>query len=68
MKTFDVNLIKINAVFNQNPYMPTEEAIYSKPSMTRLPWLFRTRFLSPYEILSTALENKYLGKFSYFIM
>ena len=29
MKNFDVNLIKINAVFNQNPYMPTEEAIYT---------------------------------------
>ena len=25
-------------------------------------------FLSPYEILPTAQENKYLGKFSYFIM
>ena len=25
-------------------------------------------FLSPYEILSVAKENKYLGKFSYFIM
>ena len=25
-------------------------------------------FLSPYEILPTAQENKYLSKFSYFIM
>ena len=25
-------------------------------------------FLSPYEILPVAKENKYLGKFSYFIM
>ena len=25
-------------------------------------------FLSPYEILPLAQENKYLGKFSYFIM
>ena len=25
-------------------------------------------FLSPYEILPTAHENKYLGKFSYFVM
>ena len=25
-------------------------------------------FLSPYEILPVAQENKYLGKFSYFIM
>ena len=25
-------------------------------------------FLSPYEILPTAQEKKYLGKFSYFIM
>ena len=25
-------------------------------------------FLSPYEILPTAQENKYLGKFSYFII
>ena len=25
-------------------------------------------FLSPYEILSTADENKYLGKFSYYTM
>ena len=46
---------------------------YSKTSMTqipmaRLPWLIRTHFLSPYEILSIALEKKYLGNFSYFIM
>ena len=25
-------------------------------------------FLSPYEVLTIARENKYLGKFSYFIM
>ena len=45
---------------------------YSKTSMARapmarLPWLIRTR-LSPYEILPTAQENKYLGTFSYFII
>ena len=42
--------------------------MYSKTSMIRTPmarltWLIRTRFLSPYEILSIGLENKYLGKF-----
>ena len=32
-------------------------------------WLIRTRFFfSPYEILPIAQENKYLGKFSQFIM
>ena len=36
--------------------------------MAGLPWLIRTRFLVPYEILPIAQENKYLGKFSYFIM
>ena len=45
--------------------------------MARLPWLTRSRFGSPLEILSIhvhiAKENKYLGifilgKFSYFIM
>ena len=36
--------------------------------MARLPWLTRTRFLNPYEILPKAQENKYLGKFSYTIM
>ena len=42
----------------------------TRTPMARLPWLIRTRFffLSPYEILSIALENKYLGKFSYFMM
>ena len=49
-----------------------KNAIYSKTSMTRpivrLPWKIRTRFLSPYEILPVAQENKYLGKFCYFIM
>ena len=43
--------------------------------MARLPWLTRSRFWSPMEILSihVAKVNKYLGifilgKFSYFIM
>ena len=36
--------------------------------MNRLPWLIRTRFLSPYEILPKAQENKYLENFSHFIM
>ena len=47
--------------------------VYSRTSiartpMARLPWPIRTHFLSPYEILPLAQENKYLGKFSYFIM
>ena len=45
---------------------------YSRTSMARTPmarllWLIRT-FLSPYEILPIAQENKYLRKFSYFIV
>ena len=28
--------------------------------MACLPWMIQTRFLSPYEILPTAQENKYL--------
>ena len=32
-----------------------------------LPWLIRTHVLSPYKTLSIAQENKYTGKFSYFI-
>ena len=34
----------------------------------RLPWLIRTHFRVPTQFLLTAQENKYLGKFSYFIM
>ena len=46
--------------------------IYSQTSVTRtpmlrLPWLTRNRFLSPYEILPIAQENKYSRKVSYFI-
>ena len=38
---------------------------YSETSMTRtpmacLPWMVRTSFLSPYEILPIAQENKYI--------
>ena len=45
-----------------------KNAIYSKTSMTRrpiarLPGVIRTRFLSPYEILPVAQENKYMGNF-----
>ena len=36
--------------------------------MARSPWLIRTRFLSPNEILPIDQENKYLRKLSYFIM
>ena len=36
--------------------------------MACLPWMIQTRFLSPYEILPTAQENKYLRKISNFIM
>ena len=36
--------------------------------MARLHWLIWTRFLSSYEFLPIAQENKYLTKFSYFIM
>ena len=36
--------------------------------MAHLPWMIQTRVLSPYKILPTAQENKYLGKISYFIM
>ena len=35
--------------------------------MARLPWLIRTCFLSPYEILNIAQENKDIRKFSDFI-
>ena len=45
---------------------------YSRTSIARMPPLFTmansNSFLSPYEILSIAQENKYLGKLSYFIM
>ena len=39
----------------------------ARTPMARLPWLIQT-FLSPYEILPIAQENKYLRKFSYFIV
>ena len=38
----------------------------ARTPMARLPWLIRTRILSPYEILSIALENKYIGFFFLF--
>ena len=46
--------------------------LYSRTSiartlMARLPWLIQTRFC-PYEGLPIAQENRYLGKFSYFIV
>ena len=49
------------------------QSMYSRTSiartpMTRLPWLIRNLFMSPYEILPLAQENKYLRKFSHFIM
>ena len=40
----------------------------ARTPMTRLPWLIQTFFLSPFAILLIAQENKYLRKFSYFIM
>ena len=36
--------------------------------MARLPWMIQTLFFSPYKILLTAQENKYLMIFSFFIM
>ena len=47
--------------------------MYSRTSIARtskyhLPRLIRTCFLSPYEIFPIAQANKYLEKFSYFIM
>ena len=40
----------------------------ARTPMARLPWIIGTSFLGPYEILPIAQGNKYLGKFSYFIM
>ena len=42
--------------------------LYSKTSMTQFTLDNLNSFLSPDKILSIAQENKYLGKFSYFIM
>ena len=40
----------------------------TRTSMARLPWMIRTRGLSPKEILPIAQENKYLGTFPCSIM
>ena len=40
----------------------------TRTPMARLSWGNLNSFLSPYEIIPIAQENKYLRKFSYFIM
>ena len=52
-------------IMKKSEYSRTSMA---RTPMVRLPWLIRTHFLSPYEILPIAQENKYLRKFSYFIV
>ena len=65
-------MIKLNPLINP-PGFASCFYYYSKLSMTRtpmarLPWIIRTWFLSPYEILPIAQENKYSGRFSFLIM
>ena len=47
--------------------MYSQTSIAQTP-MARLPLAYWNSFLSPYEILPITQENKYLGKFSDFIM
>ena len=51
----------------------TAHSQYSGTSIARTPvarlsWLIRTKFFSPFEIFLITQNNKYLVKFSHFIM
>ena len=61
-------LIFICYGFSAKTITLTSTASIARTPVARLPWLIRTRFLSPCEILLIAQESKCLGKFSYFIM
>ena len=51
--------------FNKKNIQSNLDGSNTDGSFTMANW---NSFLSPYEILPTAQENKYLGKVSYFIM
>ena len=61
-----VYLLCQDGVIGKALWIPLYSEI-AQVAMASLPWLIQTH-LSPYKILPTAPENKYLGKFSYFIM